>query len=123
MMIEIVLVLAQHVRQILQFLRIVRLGFVGDRVGVFVAVGCGGQVDEVGGGAGEGRGAGEEGAGEGAGVGCEHGAGGGEFAVDLRYKRYGLGRIREGRARERRNGGCYLEEFGVHEHALFQASV
>ena len=37
----------------------------------------------MGGGASEGGGAGEEGAGEGASVACEHGAGGGEFAVDL----------------------------------------
>lgn len=61
----------------------------------------------------EGGGAGEEGAGERAGVGCEHGAGGGKFAVDLLqwYVRW----IRAGKGVWR----LYLEEFGVHEHALF----
>ena len=80
MMIKVVLILAQHLVQILQFLGIVAFHVFGD--GTAGAVGCG-EVAERGGGAGEGCGAGEEGAGEGGVVGCEHCAGGREFAVDL----------------------------------------
>lgn len=75
--------LAQVLRHVVQFLRVVGPGVVGDRVGGFVAVGGGGQVGEVGRGAGEGGGAGEEVAGEGAGVVCKRRAGGGESAMDL----------------------------------------
>ena len=60
-----------------------------------MAVGCGCQVGEVGGSASEGGGTGEDGAGEGAGVGCEHGTGGGEFAVDLLQRH--VRRIRAGK--------------------------
>ena len=82
-----------------------------------MAIGCVCQVGEVGGSASEGGGTGEDRAGEGAGVGCEHGAGGGEFAVDLLQRH--VRRIKAGK------GGWqpYLEEFRVHEHALFQACI
>lgn len=82
-----------------------------------MAVGCGCQIGKVGGRASERGGAGEEGAGEGAGVGCEHGAGGGEFAVDLSQQHVSWIRAGKGEWQP-----C-LEEFGVHEHALFQACI